>query len=71
MAEKDRLITLTELAGLLGISRSMFYRMDKAGEIGPECIRLREAPRWKESEVGRWIEAGCPSRKKWKGGKKK
>lgn len=54
-----RMITIDELATILGMSKRTVWRLLAAEEI-PEPIRLGGSTRWPLAEVESWIAAGCP-----------
>lgn len=54
------LITVDELAALLGISRRSVYRLDLRGEL-PPALRVRGV-RWIRQEIEAWLDQGCPVR---------
>lgn len=54
------LITVDELATLLGISVRSVWRLHSAHRI-PEPVRLAGNVRWRLSEVRGWVDSGCPS----------
>lgn len=61
------LITVDEVAELLGIARRTVQRMDSAGKL-PSPLRLGlsgKCIRWNKAELESWIAAGCPPRVKW------
>ena len=53
-----------EAAQLLGISRSVFYRLHSSGRL-PLPVRLGRSTRWRSRELTAWVDAGCPARTKW------
>jgi predicted DNA-binding transcriptional regulator AlpA len=64
------LVGAQEAGKLLGISRSQFLALDKAGRLGPECINLgsgvkNQCRRWKTADLQEWVESDCPSRRVW------
>ena len=54
-----------EAAALLGLSRSMFYKMMEAGRIGPRGHRFGKAVRFSVAELRAWAAAGMPPRHEW------
>jgi excisionase family DNA binding protein len=54
-----------EAAALLGLSRSMFYKMMEAGRIGPQGRRFGKAVRFSVAELRAWAAAGMPPRHVW------
>ncbi|MBX3412419.1 MAG: helix-turn-helix domain-containing protein [Pirellulales bacterium] len=53
------MITVDELATILGLSKRTIWRLLSAGEI-PKPIRLGGSTRWVLAEIEAWIAAGCP-----------
>jgi len=67
MSEKTAgklLLSASEAAGLLSISRSMFYQLLSAGRI-PAPVRLGRRALWRKAELESWTAAGCPAREIW------
>jgi len=54
-----------QAAVLLGMSRSMFYKMTEAGQIGPIGRRFGKCVRYSLAELRSWSEAGMPPRHLW------
>ena len=54
-----------QAAGLLGLSRSMFYKMADAGQIGPMGRRFGKCIRYSLTELRAWAAAGMPPRHEW------
>ena len=54
-----------QAAALLGMSRSMFYKMNESGQIGPMGRRFGKCVRWSVAELRAWAEAGMPPRHEW------
>ena len=44
-----------------GIGRSLWLKMDRAGEV-PKAIRLRGRVLWSRFALEDWIRSGCPRR---------
>jgi predicted DNA-binding transcriptional regulator AlpA len=58
-----KLLTAQALGEKLSLSKRAIFRMRSAGLI---CAPLKVgsgAIRWRESEIEKWIELGCPDRK--------
>ena len=55
-----KLITIDELASMLGMSKRTVWRLLSAGQI-PEPIRLGGCTRWRLDLVRQWIDSGCPA----------
>lgn len=54
-----------QAAGLLGLSRSMFYKMVEAGKIGPAGRRFGNCVRYSVAELRAWVAQGMPPRHEW------
>ena len=52
----DRLMTLDEVAGYLGVTSNAMYTMRHRGR-GPQAFRLGTRLRYRRSEVDAWLEA--------------
>ena len=59
------LLTATQCGQLMGLSRSMFYKMNEVGKVGPQPIRYGKCVRWSLEELRRWVRAGSPPRHLW------
>ena len=59
-------INVDQAAGLIGVSRSMFYELMDAGTIGPMPVKFGpKCCRFPLAELRAWAEAGMPSREQW------
>ena len=54
-----------QAASLLGMSRSMFYKMAESGQIGPMGRRFGKCVRYSVAELRDWSAAGMPPRHEW------
>ena len=54
------LLTVGNVAELLGCSRRHVYRMSDAGRM-PRPVKLGQLVRWRRTELYEWLSAGCPS----------
>ena len=52
-------------ATLLGLARSTFLKLHSAGRV-PAPIRLGRRVLWVRKELEAWVNAGAPSRARWK-----
>lgn len=53
----DRLLSLKEVKAKCGLSRSSVYRQMREGAF-PQPLKVgARAVRWRESEIGDWLEA--------------
>ena len=55
MSEELLLLDARRSAGLLGISRALFYRLHASGELGSAPVRLGGAVRWRKAELLDWV----------------
>ena len=53
------LITVEELADMLGLSARTIWRMLSGGNM-VEPVRIGKNVRWRLHEVRQWIDDGCP-----------
>ena len=54
-----KLISVKEVASLLGCCERTVYRLTKAEKI-PGLLKVGRLNRWREDRILRWIELGCP-----------
>lgn len=54
-----------QAAKLIGVSKSMFFKLVSAGRIGPAGVKLGRCVRFSLSELRAWGEAGMPPRHEW------
>ena len=52
------LLTVADMARLLGISTRSVWRLTRAGRC-PKPVRLGRATRWRRREVEAWVSEGC------------
>lgn len=66
-APAPALISIAELAGMLGLSRRGIERLRAAGRLGPAAINFgARCVRFRAQEVENWIHAGCPPADRWR-----
>ena len=58
------LLSARQVADLLGIGLSTFWRLHSSGQT-PAAVRLGRCTRWNRLELLAWIDAGAPCRDKW------
>jgi len=58
------LLSATEAAAVLGISRSALYALHSSGRL-PLPVKLGRRTLWRFEELRTWVLADCPSREKW------
>lgn len=59
--EMSLLLSAKALAGLLGVSERMVWKLVAKGDLWPP-FRLGRLARWHRQEVVAWIGCGCPKR---------
>ena len=64
------LITVKEVAEMLGLSERTIYRLSDAGDM-PNPVKLGAAVRWRKQELETWIDNGCPTNQNGKKPKKR
>jgi excisionase family DNA binding protein len=57
------LLSVGQLAALLGCSARHCYRLADAGRM-PTPVKLGALVRWRAAEITEWINAGCPAHQK-------
>lgn len=57
MSEVDRLLKLTQVMEMVGIGRTMIYRLIRRGDFPQPFKPGGYASRWSEAEVRGWINA--------------
>ena len=53
------LLRAEEAAGVLGVSRSVFYRLHSRGLV-PEPLQIGGVKRWSYLALVTWVQNGCP-----------
>jgi excisionase family DNA binding protein len=66
MASQMALLSVQEVAGILGVSERHVYRLSDAGKMPPK-LKLGKSVRWSEHAIDSWISAGCPAMRTMKG----
>ncbi len=62
----DQLVlTPTDAARVLGVSRATFFKMHSAGKLPLPVYLTSRCPRWSRAELVAWLEAGAPDRLTW------
>lgn len=56
---KSVLLTVKEVAEMLGLSERTVYRLADGGNM-PRPVKIGAAVRWRRNELDMWIEKGCP-----------
>jgi predicted DNA-binding transcriptional regulator AlpA len=62
--DRKLLIGAADLGSLLGVGKSTIWSWHSSGRI-PQPVRIGGTTRWREDEIRRWVDAGCPSRARW------
>ena len=55
------LMTVKDVAARLKISARQVWKLRASGRL-PESLRVSRSVRWREVDITRWVELGCPSR---------
>lgn len=55
MQEADELLTVHELANVLGLSASSIYRRRSLGQPLPTAVKIGKILRWRGLDVAKWI----------------
>ena len=63
-ADLTELLTAGDLARRLKVSLRQVRKLH-SGALVPAPVMLGRSMRWRGSDVGKWIEAGCPNRETW------
>lgn len=64
------MLTAEEIATLLNVSTRTVWRLDKAQKLPAALpLRRRRKKQWKESDIKKWLELGCPARTDFEKGK--
>lgn len=59
------LVSVSDAALMLGISRPLLYQMLSDGRFGLVGTRFGRKRLFSTEELRNWVKAGCPSREKW------
>ena len=54
----EPLLSIDDLARILGCSRRLMERMRSAGKVPEPDIKIGKMPRWRVETIRRWIEGG-------------
>ena len=63
--ESRLLLSVPEVAELIGSSVAHVWRLIASGRFGPAILKLGRLSRVRRDEFSAWIEAGCPPRSRW------
>ena len=58
----DHMLSSTDLAEMLGVSRRTIDRLRESGRL-PQHVLIGAQIRWPRERVSEWIEDGCPTNK--------
>lgn len=64
MTTEEELLTVKRLERITGRDERSIWRDNDAGRL-PAPVRICRSVRWRKSDILRWIELGCPSRKEF------
>ena len=57
----EKLMKIDSVAQLLQLSKRTVHRLNCAGKI-PAPVKINGSIRWRESDINRWLDLGCPDR---------
>ena len=63
--EEQMLLSVPEVAALVGASKAHVWRLNSSGRFGPALLHLGRLRKVRRVEVIAWINAGCPPRARW------
>lgn len=52
----DRLLRISEVGQMVSLSTSQIYQLVREGDF-PRPLKVGASSRWRESDIGRWIDA--------------
>ena len=58
------LLNVKDVAARLRISQRQVWKLYSSGRI-PAPVRISRSVRWREADIDRWVELGCPSRERF------
>jgi excisionase family DNA binding protein len=58
------LLNFDGLAQKLDVKKSTLYELHRCGKL-PRGVKIGKHRRFNPNEIDKWIEAGCPGRRKW------
>ena len=58
----EKLLTAQAIGSMLSLSKRAVFRMRAAGLICAPLKVGQGAVRWRQSDIEKWIELGCPDR---------
>ena len=59
------LLSFSDAATLLGISRALLYSMWSDGRLGPQVVKIGRRSLLNRKELEAWVSAGLPPRTQW------
>ena len=59
------LVSASNAAAMVGVSRSLFYQMLNSGRLPVRGIRFGRKRLYRVQELKNWVDAGCPPRSHW------
>jgi excisionase family DNA binding protein len=65
MTDKPLLLSFTDAAKLLSISRAMLYMMHGDGRLGPLVHKIGRRSLLSRAELEAWVQNGLPPRTVW------
>jgi excisionase family DNA binding protein len=61
MTVETQLLTATQVAAVLSISKRQVWRLADSG-ILPGKVHVGRLARWRKDAIDKWIAAGCPNK---------
>jgi len=65
VAVEPLLVSVSDVASMLGVSKALLYQMISDGRFGLMGIRFGRKRLFPVEELKSWVRAGCPKREKW------
>ena len=63
--QTEKLLTAEAVGEMLSLSKRQIFRMRSGGLIVAPVKVGQGAIRWRQSDIEKWIEFGCPSRREF------
>lgn len=62
------LLDAERAAAYIGVSKSLFLKLDRTGELGPMPVKVRRRVLWSRFELEEWVKERLPHRTQWRAG---
>lgn len=59
-AQTLQLLSVKQVAGMLGCSERHVWNMEQLGRI-PPGVRMGRSVRWEAGVIDEWVKGGCPA----------